>query len=289
MSRSRKGEHIGIVPSVKSTPMFQSIPEDKLQINRKYLIEINKKASPLLTIKKKYKGVLDTLKSEKSIGSYKFEYYKFKYLECLNKNDINESEERIDGPIFMGRNKLAFLKIYNASAGEDILTLDQIKAMEEIDHKKGDHKKGDHKKGDHKKGDHKKGGPEIGLVEGNTYYVRYIDPSGDDLSNHNAFRGKYVGIIKRKGHANEYCFSNKINISKSVFVDESIQINFFYTAKDLIEYDRQRRVFDALIPYGQSIVGSPSKKRGGNKRKTEKQKRKSNKRKTEKRFVNMMV
>lgn len=285
MSRSSKGEHIGIVPRVKSTPMFQSIPEDKLQINRKYLIEINNKVSNLKTITKKYKGVLETLKSEKSYGSYKFEYYKFKYLECLNKKDINESEERIDGPIFNGKNKIASLKIYNASAGEDILTLDQIKAMKEINHKKGDHKKGDHKKGDHKKG-----GPQIGLVEGNTYYVRYIDPSsGDDLSTHNAFRGKYVGIIERKGHANEYRFTNKVDISKSVSLNERIQINFFYTAKDLIDFDRTRRVFDALIPYGQSIVGSPSKKHGGNKRKTEKQKRKSNKRKTEKRFVNMMA
>jgi hypothetical protein len=260
MSFSANGEPIVIVPVVEPTKMFVPIPEDKLQINRKYLIEINKKVSPLLTIKKKYKGVLDTLKSEKSYGSYKFEYYKFEYLECLNKNDINESEERIDGPIVNGKNKIAFLKIYNASADEDILTLDQIKDMEEINPKDKSKR----------------------LVEGNTYYVRYVDPSGDDLSNHNAFRGKYVGIIKRKGYPNEYCFSNKIDISKSVFVDERTHIIFYYTAEDLIEYDRQRRVLSKLIPY-QSIVDDPSKRFGGNKRKTNKQKRKSNKRKTNKR------
>lgn len=168
----------------------------------------------------------------------------------------------------MGRNKLAFLKIYNASAGEDILTLDQIKAMKEIDHKKGGPEKG---------------GPEIGLVEGNTYYVRYIDPSGDDLSTHNAFRGKYVGIIKRKGYPNEYRFTNKIDISKSVFLNERINITFYYTAKDLIEYDRQRRAFKGLFEHGDAIVGNdPSKRFGDNKRKTNKQKRKSNKRKTNK-------
>ena len=153
MSFNAKGEPIGIVPPVKPTPIDHPIPENKLQTNRKYRIEISKKVSNVRTIRKRYIGVLETLKSEKSYGSYKFEYYKFKYLECLNKKDINESEERIDGPIFMGRNKLASLKIYNTSEGEDILTLDQIKAMEEINHKKG-------------------------LVEGNTYYVRYIDPSG---------------------------------------------------------------------------------------------------------------
>jgi hypothetical protein len=260
MAFDAKGNPIGIVPPVKPTPMFQPIPEDELQINRKYLIEINKKASPLLTIKKKYKGVLDTLKSEKSIGSYKFEYYKFKYLECLNKNDINESEERIDGPIVNGKNKIAFLKIYNASADEDILTLDQIKDMEEINPKDKSKR----------------------LVKGNTYYVRYVDPSGDDLSNHNAFRGKYVGIIKRKGYPNEYCFSNKINISKSVLVDERTHITFFYTAEDLNYFDRQRRVFGSIFPHGDTIVGNdPSKRFGGNKRKTNR--RKTNRRKTNRR------
>jgi hypothetical protein len=55
MSFSANGEPIGIVPVVEPTKMFVPIPEDKLQINRKYLIEINKKVSPLLTIKKKFK------------------------------------------------------------------------------------------------------------------------------------------------------------------------------------------------------------------------------------------
>ena len=263
MSYDANGEPTGIVPDVEPTPMFQPIPEDELQTNRKYLVEINKKMSDVLTITKKYKGVLDTLKSEKNYGSYKFEYYKFKYLESLNKKDINDFEERIDGPIVNGKNKIAFLKIYNASADEDILTLDQLKAMEELNPKDKDKR----------------------LVEGNTYYVRYVDPSGDALIGHDAFRGKYVGIIKRKGHANEYRFSNIVKIDTSVLLNERTHITFYYTAKDLIEYDRQRRVLSKLIPHGDTIVGDdPSKRFGGNKRKTNR--RKTNKRKTNKRKTN---
>ena len=270
MAFDAKGKPIGIVPDVEPTPMFQPIPEDELQINRKYLIEINKKLSPLLTIKKKYKGVLAELKSEKSYGSYKVEYYKFKYLESLNKTDINDFEKRIDGSIFNGRTrgKNAFLKIYNASANEDILTLDQIKDMEEIDHKKG-------------------------LVIGNTYYVRHVDRSGDDLDKPGTFRGKYVGIIKAVGKEPiKYRFSNivKINTTISIFMYERTHITFFYTAEDLNYFDRQRRVFGSIIPHGDTIVGNdPSKGFGGNKRKTNRRKtnrRKTNKRKTNRRKIN---
>ena len=102
---------------------------------------------------------------------------------------------------------------------------------------------------------------------------------GDDLSTHNAFRGKYVGTIHHPAPAPiEYRFTNKVDISKSVSLDEITHITFFYTAEDLIEYDRQRRVFGSNFPHGDTIVGDdPSKRFGGNKRKTNK--RKTNKRK----------
>ena len=250
MSYDANGKPIGIVPDVERTPMFQPIPEDELQINRKYLIEINTLNGR--HIRQRYIGVLEELKSNNNY--LHLDSYKFKYLECLNKNDINESEERIDGPIFKGKNKIAFLKIYNASADEDILTLDQIKAMEEIDHKKG-------------------------LVEGNTYYVRYVNSSGDELIGHNAFRGKYIGTISHKHAASEYCFSNKVDISKVIVLSERSHITFYYTAEDVINFNRLRSAIDSRIPYGRTMFKNPSEF-GGNKRKTNKQKRKSNKRKT---------
>jgi hypothetical protein len=261
MAFDAKGNPIGIVPDVEPTPMHQPIPEVELQINRKYNIEINKKVSPFLTIKKKYIGVLAELKSEINYGSYKFEHYKFKYLESLNKTDINDFEQRIDKPIFNGtkRGKNAFLKIYNASANEDILTLDQIKDMEEIDHKEG-------------------------LIEGKTYYVRYVNRSGDALDRPDAFRGKYVGIINPVGREpSKYRFSNivKIDTTISIYLDERTHITFFYTAEDLNETDRQRRVFASIFPHGELMVGGPSKRFGGNKRKTNR--RKTNRRKTNKR------
>lgn len=253
MSFSTNDKPIGNVPPVKSTPMLVPIPEDELKKNRKYLIEKNTTLSDGKTIRRRYKGVLDELKDENC--------YKFKYLENVNKN----IKEKIHEMTLNGDDNDTFVRIYDAPADGDILTLDQVKNMKEINH------------------DHD-------LVVGNTYYVRYLGP--DEITDHtylDSFRGTYNGRQatpwEQYGAESDHTFSNIVKLNTKICLNDKTNITFYYTAEDLIETDRQRRVLGELIQFGEAAI-KPSERFGGNKRKTNKQKRKSNKRKTNRRKIN---
>ena len=252
-SFSANEEPVGIVPPVNSTPMFVPIPEDKLKIDNLYLVEIHRTLLNGQNMIRKYKGVLDTLKDNNC--------YKFKYLENVNIN----IRETIRDMTFNGDDGDTFIKIYDASG--DILTLDQIKTMEQ-----------------------NKTIKEIGHdpIVGNTYYVRYFGP--DEITDStflNSFRGVYNGKQAtpwaQPGVENDHSFSNIVKLNTKICLNDRTNITFYYTSNDLIQYDRQRRVFGKIVPYGEKIINDPSQTYGGNKRKTNKQKRKTNKRKSNKR------
>jgi hypothetical protein len=239
-------EPIGNVPPVKPTKMFVPIPEAELKTNQKYLVEINTTLSNGKPIRRKYKGVLDTLKVDNC--------YKFKYLENVN---IKKRKETIDDMIWNGDDNKTFIKIYDAPANGDILTLEQLKTMEEI---------------------------QQNAVVGNNYYVRFVGPDETtDLTSQDAFWGKYDGMDEDSGY---HVFSNIVKINSSICLNDTTTVTFYYTAEDLFEYDKQRAFFEFIFPYGREIVSDPSKRFGGNKRKTNNQKRKSNKRKTNRRKSN---
>ena len=250
MASFAKDEPIGNVPPVKPTKMFVPIPEDKLRTDQKYLVETNTTLSNGETVRRRYKGVLDTLKVDNC--------YKFKYLENLNKK---KRKETIHKTIWDGNDDETFIKIYDAPANGDILdilTLEQLKTMEETSR----------------------------VVVGNTYYVRFVVPDGTtDLKSRDAFCGRYDGVDEDSG---DHVFSNIVKISNLVKTNTSICLNdkttkatttvtFYYRADDLNQHDRVTRVMNTVIPYGSF---------GGNKRKTNNQKRKSNKRKTNRRKSN---
>uniref|UniRef100_A0A6C0DPP5 Uncharacterized protein n=1 Tax=viral metagenome TaxID=1070528 RepID=A0A6C0DPP5_9ZZZZ len=241
-------EPIGNVPPVKPTEMFIPIPEDKLRTDQKYLVETNTTLSNGETVRRRYKGVLDTLKVDNC--------YKFKYLENLNKK---KRKETIHNAIWNGDDDETFIKIYDAPANGDILTLEQLKTMEEI---------------------------QQNAVIGNNYYVRFVGPDEKtDSTSRDAFCGRYDGVDEDSG---DHVFSNIVKISNLVKTNTSICLNdkttkatttvtFYYRADDLNQHDRVTRVMNTVIPYGSF---------GGNKRKTNNQKRKSNKRKTNRRKSN---
>ena len=244
MASLAKDEPIGNVPQVKSTEMFTPIPEDKLKTDQKYWVETNTTLLNGKTVRRRYKGVLDTLKVKNC--------YKFKYLENVNENDNKNIKEKIDDMIWNGDDDQTFIKIYDAPANGDILTLEQLKNMEEI---------------------------QQNAVIGNNYYVRFVGPdeTTDSTSRH-AFCGRYDGMDEDTDY---HVFSNIVKINTSICLNDKTTVTFYYTSDYVIQYDRQRRVLETLIPFGQAI---PSL--GGNKRKTNKQKRKSNKRKTNRRKSN---
>ena len=248
-SFSNKGEPIGIVPPVTRSPTFVPIPEDKLKVNQKYLIETNTYVFGK-HFRRRYEGVLDTLKVDNC--------YKFKYLKDLNEGHL----EKIDHDSFSSDNGPAFIKKYDAPLGGDILTVEQLESME----------------------------PSVQLDVGNTYYVLNINEF--DETDVTAFRGIYTGSTNDGNDGDDdinHVFSNIVFINEKRCFNNNDTITFYYTVADLIEYDRQRRLFGDRIPYGEVLVDDPSRRYGGDKRKTNKRKtnkRKTNKRKTNKRKIN---
>ena len=239
MSSSANDKPNGIVPTVTSTPMFQSIPEAELKTNQKYLIE-KKTLSNGKTITRKYKGVLAELKNNKNC-------YKFKYLENVNKKDNEKFKETIHDMIFNGDDDETFIKMYDSPADGGMLTLEQLKTMKETSR----------------------------VVLGNTYYVRYVGPDETiDLTDQDAFRGRYDGMDKDTDDedTDDHIFSNIVKIDTSICLKGGTTVTFYYTAEDLINFDRERRAFGEIIPYGQAILNTPSERFGGNKRKTNRRK-----------------
>lgn len=234
----------GIVPPVKPSKR-DPIPEDKLRIGNKYLIETNSSKNGR-NVRRRYRGILDTLKDDKNC-------YTFKYLEKFRPYNI----ETIYDMIFNGDDDEVFVKIYNAPTDGRMLTLEELKAMQETSQ----------------------------VVAGQTYYVRYVGPHGTTDSDFlDAFRGTYVGgpgdiaewAEPWEGELEDHTFSNVVKLNSKICLNDKT-INFYHTVEARNEHDRVRRVIESRIPYGDPypLIG------GSTKRKISK--RKSSKRKSSKR------
>jgi hypothetical protein len=244
----------GIVPPVKPSKM-EPIPEDKLIIGNKYLIETNSSENGR-NKRRRYRGILHKLKDDKNC-------YTFKYLETFGPYNI----ETVNDMIYNGDDGEVFVKIYNAPTDGHMLTLEELKTMQETRQ----------------------------VVAGQTYYVRYVGADEiTDLDFMGAFRGKYVGgpgdlavgAVYEDDVLDDHTFSNVIKINNSKIYSEIClndkTINFYHTAEARNEHDRTRRAIESIIPYGDPyrLVGG-STKRKISKRKISK--RKISKRKSSKR------
>jgi hypothetical protein len=197
---------MGLTPRLKIIKATGIVPENELTTGEEYFIK---------TSKRKYRGVLGKLKDERGC-------YVFKYLQRIKKNEITAYIDPID----WDGDGDTFVKVYDNTKGEKILSVEDLKEILSIEDLKGMEETS-------------------GAVIGQTYYVRFVrmdDKKTDkEYNRHGSFRGTYLGKSNPYGY---HAFSNIVEINTEVCEN----LTFYYTAEAAIQKNRQTRVFSKLIP-----------------------------------------
>ena len=199
---------MGLTPRLKLVKATDIVPENELITGEEYLVKIGKR---------KYRGVLDKLKDERGC-------YVFKYLERIKKNEIMAFIHPMD---WNGDDNGVFVKVYDNTKGEKILSVEDLKEILSIEDLKGMEETSR-------------------VVIGKTYYVRFVstdEKTDKEYNGHGSFRGTYLGQIDNEEYGH-HAFSNIVEINTEVCEN----LTFYYTAEAAIQKNRQTRVFSKLIP-----------------------------------------
>jgi hypothetical protein len=202
---------MGLTSRLKIIKATGIVPENELTTGEEYFIK---------TSKRKYRGVLGKLKDERGC-------YVFKYLERIKKNEIMAFIHPMD----WNNDGDTFVKVYDNTKGEKILSVEDLKEILSIEDLKGMEETSR-------------------VVIGQTYYVRFVrmddEKTDKEYNGHGSFRGTYLGEIDNEDSNNygHHAFSNIVEINTEVCEN----LTFYYTAEAAIQKNRQTRVFSKLIP-----------------------------------------